>query len=133
MSLPTTMAEVNAHNARVEAGRLKFKLKHENHDHNNAGLCPSAYEPTERMPLDDACEAKEAHWYDAATRFEITFTVYSRRPGDWDGYSIKALQDFCVTAGIIPDDRWDIVSGRVVSRKAATEGEEKTVIEIKTL
>ena len=88
-------------------------------------------QPVERLPLVIAPEGKEACWYGAATRFEITFTVYAVRPCDYDGYDIKALQDFCVAAGIIPDDDWRTLSGRVISRKVATKAEEKTVIEIR--
>lgn len=87
--------------------------------------------PDERLPLDDPAEREEAGWHDAAGRFEITFTVYSVYPCDWDGYDVKALQDFLVTAGILPDDGWRTLSGRVVSRKAATKDEEKTVVEIR--
>jgi len=90
-------------------------------------------QPDERVPLDNTFEGKEACWYEAARRFEVVFTVYSRRPCDWDGYDIKALQDFLVTAGIIPDDGWRTLSGRVVSKKVSTEGEEKTTIEIMAL
>ena len=106
------------------------QINHENTDHHNSRLRPAAPKPVERLPLDDARGAEEAHWYDAAGRFEIVFTVYSVRPADYDGFDIKALQDFLVSAGIIPSDKWNVLSGRVVSRKAATEAEEKTVVEI---
>ena len=99
----------------------------------NIGLRPAASKPIERMPLDDANSTEEADWHNASSCFEITFTVYSVRPADYDGLDIKFLQDFCVKAGIIPDDKWSVLSGRVVSRKAATEGEEKTEITILTL
>lgn len=101
-----------------------------NHD---KGLRAMQPKPDERLPLDTPVPREEACWHDASERFEIVFTVYSRRPCDWDGYDIKALQDFCVKAGIITGDGWKTLSGRVVSRKASTEGEEKTVIEITAL
>jgi hypothetical protein len=89
--------------------------------------------PDERLPLDNLAAPEEAGWYDAPCRFEIVFTVYSRNPCDWDGYDIKALQDFLITAGIIPGDGWKQLSGRVLSRKAATEAEERTEIQITAL
>ena len=95
------------------------------------GLRPGAAQPAERMPLEDGGEPEDPHWYATLSQFEIRFTVYSVRPADYDGYDIKALQDFCVKVGIIPEDRWDVItSGTVCSRKAATEGEERTEIEI---
>ena len=96
----------------------------------SSGIRPTTQKPTKRVPLDDAIRPEEKNWYNAAVSFEIVFTIYSRRPADYDGYDIKALQDFLVKAGIITDDRWDVLAGRVVSRKAATEGEERTEIQI---
>lgn len=100
---------------------------------NDSGLRAVQSKPDERVPLDNADAGKEASWHDVAQRFEIVFTVYSQRPCDWDGYDIKALQDFLCSAGIIPNDKWSTLSGRVLSRKAATKDEEKTVIEITPL
>jgi hypothetical protein len=87
-------------------------------------------ESDERLSLDAGAQGEETRWYASARRFEIVFTVYSQRPCDWDGWDIKALQDFLCKAGILPDDGWKTLSGRVVSEKVATEGEEKTVITI---
>ena len=85
----------------------------------------------ERVPLDARPEGEETRWYASARRFEILFTVHSQRPCDWDGWDIKALQDFLVRAGIIPDDGWKTLSGRVVSEKVATGSRRrKTVITI---
>lgn len=98
----------------------------------NQGVRAVQSKPDERVPLGPLGEGEETRWHDAAKCFEIVFTVYSRRPCDWDGYDVKALQDFCVKAGILPSDGWNTLSGRVVSRKVATEGEEKTVVEITT-
>ena len=127
MAIPKTMAEVDAHNARVAAG----KIKHETH-HRNTGLCPAAPKPVGRMPLDGQSPAEKKNWYDAARRFEIRFVVYSVRPADWDGYDIKFCQDFLVKSGILPDDKWSVLFGGTTSRKAATEGEQKTIVEITT-
>lgn len=99
-------------------------------DADSSGVRPAAPKPVGRVSLDAESGAKEAHWHNAAKRFEVTYTIYSLRPADYDGYDIKALQDFLVKAGIITDDRWDVLAGRVVSRKAATEGEQRTEIEI---
>jgi hypothetical protein len=105
----------------------------ENPENNNGRICAPATQPTKRMSLDAVGETKEANWHDADSCFEIKFVVYSLRPADWDGYDFKALQDFFVTAGIIPDDRWDIIFGGAMSRKAATKDAEKTEIEITEL
>ena len=108
----------------------KLVLKNEHTENNHSWLCSSLAKPVGRLPLDNEGEAKEAHWYFPAKRFEVTYTIYSIRPADFDGIDIKFLQDFCVKAGIIPDDKWSVLSGRVCSKKAATEAEEKTEIEI---
>ena len=100
---------------------------------NRPRLHPVQPQPDERLPLVGTAQGEETRWHDAAERFEIVFTIHSRRPCDWDGWDIKAVQDFLVTAGIIPGDGWKTLSGRVCSRKVATEGEEKTVIEITAL
>lgn len=93
-----------------------------------AGIRAVQSKPVKRLPLDNIDARKKESWYDAAGSLEIVFIVHSVRPCDWDGYDIKALQDFLITAGIIPDDGWKTLSGRVVSRKAATKADEKTEI-----
>ncbi len=107
--------------------QIREQLQRDNHV---AGLRAVQPQPVERLPLVAAETGEETRWYGAATSFEITFTVYAVRPCDWDGYDIKALQDFCVTAGIIPGDGWKTLSGRVITRKAATQADEKTLITI---
>ena len=96
----------------------------------NPGVRAPAPQPDQRTALVATGEAEETHWYLSAKRFEITFRVYSIRPADYDGIDIKALQDFLVHAQIIPNDKWNVLSGRVVSCKAATAQDEKTEIEI---
>jgi len=104
-----------------------------NSDDNDAGVCAVQPKPIKRVPLDLTPEGEEACWYDADAKFEITFTVYSVRPCDWDGYDIKHLQDWLVQAGFLPNDDWKTLSGRCVSAKAATKDDEKTVIEVSQL
>lgn len=97
------------------------------------GLRAIDAKPVERVPLDIADTREEACWPYAHVRFEVTFTVYSMRPADYDGYDIKYLQDFLVSSGIITRDDWKTLSGRTVSRKAATKEEERTEITILAL
>lgn len=52
------------------------------------------------------------------------------RPCDWDGYSIKELQDCLVHAGLLDGDEWFCLEGSVVSEKAHSREEERTEIEI---
>ena len=110
--------------------RANASVGSKNARNNSSGLRSIDPKPDERVPLGGSSEGEETCWHNAARRFEIVFTIYSRRPADWDGWDIKALQDFCVQAGIIPDDGWKTLSGRIVSEKVATEAEEKTVITI---
>jgi hypothetical protein len=118
----------------IDPNHLPLRYQRQLNENNNSNSRLRSFnpKPDERMPLDDATTREETRWYDASKKFEIVFTVYALRPCDWDGYDVKALQDFCVAAGIISDDGWKTLSGRVVSRKAATKNEEKTVIEITT-
>lgn len=83
-------------------------------------------QPAKRRSLVNRVSGKEA----GGPRFEIVFTVYATRPADWDGYSIKALQDMLVRSGILPDDSWETLQGRVISAKAESPEEERTEITI---
>jgi hypothetical protein len=65
-----------------------------------------------------------------AGRYRIRFIVYAVRPCDWDNYRTKAAQDCLVAAGFLPADDWKTLEGEVVTRKAKTKIEERTVIEI---
>jgi len=51
-------------------------------------------------------------------------------PCDWDGYSIKELQDILIKAGILDGDEWYRLHGTVVSRKVHTKEEERTEVMI---
>lgn len=66
-------------------------------------------------------------------RFEIVFEIYSTRPCDWDNYSTKELQDCIVEEGILPDDNWKILQGRVIPKKALTKKDEATIVYIERL
>lgn len=65
-----------------------------------------------------------------AARRHISFRVFSQRPADYDGYSIKELQDALVHAGILDDDAWHLLYGTVISEKAHSQEEERTEIEL---
>ncbi len=65
-----------------------------------------------------------------AERRHITFRVFSRRPADYDGYSIKELQDCLVHAGLLDGDEPHLLYGTVFSEKVHSEEEEMTIVEI---
>jgi len=86
--------------------------------------------PTEGDALERPAPGKDSGRFVTSPRHRIRFTIYSVRPCDWDGYHIKELQDMLIRASIIPDDNWGFLQGEVVSEKALSKAEEKTVIEI---
>lgn len=86
-------------------------------------------QPAKRRSLVNRVSRKET----GGPRFEIVFTVYATRPADWDGYSIKALQDMLVRSGILSGDSWNTLQGRVISAKAEREDLERTEITINAL
>lgn len=94
------------------------------------GLCADDQEPTQRSSLVGIAQREAARWYGPAVSFEIVFRVYSQRPADWDGYEVKQLQDMVVHSGILPDDNWRILQGRVIPNKAHSKEEERVEIEI---
>jgi hypothetical protein len=100
------------------------------------GLCPVQSKPTEGGPLVSSVQRKKAGGTRVAGRAEstrrcrITFRIYSVRPLDWDNYSVKQIQDCLVHAGLLGDDKWDILEGGVVSEKAHSKEEERTEITI---
>jgi hypothetical protein len=65
-----------------------------------------------------------------AARRHITFRIFSTRPADWDGYSIKELQDCLVRSGLLLSDDWDKLSGEIISEKVDKKEEEMTIVEI---
>lgn len=86
-----------------------------------------------RKPLDKVAkgEAKGGDGY--LQRYSITFRIFATKPCDWDNWHIKEIQDLVVQSGILPDDNYRILEGRVISVKVGTKAEEKTVIEIVAL
>ena len=80
----------------------------------------------EGVPLDSAGQRESK----SRRRAKILFTVYARRPGDWDNYRFKDLQDCIVKSCILDGDEWDVLEGSVIVKKAHPEEEEKTVVEI---
>lgn len=99
----------------------------------DARIRPAYQEPDKRNALELPPLRKEAGGPPPAQRVAITFIVYSTRPGDWDGYHVKELQDMLVQAGILSGDDWASLQGTVISRKAVSKGEERTEIVIEQL
>lgn len=94
------------------------------------GICSAHAKPVEGNALECPLPRKEKNSEGFTQRFSITFVVFSVRPCDWDGYHIKEIQDMLVHAGVLLSDDWTVLEGRVISRKAHSKAEEKTVIEI---
>jgi len=123
--------------ARLDAARLK-KLNTAPEGsyvakNNIDGIRPNHSKSSKRSALVSQSSGEDSRWYGTARRFEVTYTIFSQHPCDYDGYDIKSLQDFLVKSEVIPDDKWDLLSGRVISCKAHTEEEERTEIEITEL
>lgn len=66
-------------------------------------------------------------------RKRIRFTVYAVRPADYDNWHTKEIQDLLVHAGILDDDKWDILQGEVISEKIHKKEDERTEILIEQL
>lgn len=92
-------------------------------------LRPTKQKRTKRKSLDCSLQGKDSR----STRFEICFTIYAHLPLDWDNYWIKCLQDCIIQAGFLYDDKWNVLQGRVVSKKAYSKEEEKTVVTIREI
>lgn len=98
-----------------------------------AGICSTQPKSVKRDALVGALSGEKASRVEPVARFKIVFTVYAVQPCDYDGLHIKELQDVLVEAGLLHGDAWDILDGEVRSRKAHTQAEEKTIIEISRL
>lgn len=91
-----------------------------------ARLRASKQKPTKGEPL-VCCVPREVP---GCVRSRIRFVIYAVRPCDWDGYSIKELQDCFVHASILDGDDWNLLQGEVISEKVLTKDQERTEIEI---
>lgn len=89
-------------------------------------LRPTVSEPVKRSALVGGVPREVP----GRIRSRIRFTVYAVRPCDWDGYSIKPLQDCLVRASILHGDDWDLLQGEVISEKVHSKEEERTEITI---
>lgn len=93
------------------------------------GVRTSKPERDPGLPLEQAAQGESP----SGKSFTVCFTVYSRRPCDWDNYRLKELQDCLVHAGLLPGDAWDQLQGQVITRKARTKAEERTEVFIKEI
>lgn len=98
-----------------------------------AGVCSEKPECPPGLPLVSAAPGKEKSSDGAPKRYRITFRCFATRPCDWDNLRYKELQDMVVQAGLVPADEWNILEGSVVSYKAKTKAEERTIVEIEPL
>lgn len=98
-----------------------------------AGVSPGDKEQSRRNTLDRKVPRKTSRHGRTQRRFAITFYCYSVRPLDWDNWSTKQLQDCLVEVGILADDNWRALEGRVISRKAKTKAEERTEVHIQEI
>ena len=89
-----------------------------------AGLRPSVEEPDQGIALERPVSGKAS----GRSRFEILFRVFARRPPDWDNAHIKELQDTLVRIGLLPDDDWKTLQGKVQTFKVSCAEEERTEI-----
>lgn len=87
---------------------------------------PSEQKCLKRNSLECVAQGKDK----SHPRFEICFRIYSTRPNDWDNPWTKAMQDCLVNAGILHDDKWNVLQGSVISEKTYSKDEERTEIEI---
>lgn len=90
------------------------------------GIFAIKSEPAKRPSLEHPVQGEAK----GSRRFKILFTVYARRPLDWDNYRFKELQDMLVHAGLIPDDKWNILNGCIESYKVHRKEEERTEVRI---
>lgn len=98
-----------------------------------AGIPSGKSEQPARRSLVRAAPRKAKSDAGPPRRFAITFICFSLRPLDYDNWSVKELQDCIVEVGILDDDNWRALEGRVVSRKAKTKAEERTEVHIQEI
>src|SRR6185503_19425562 len=112
-----TLEQVNQHNERVARGKYKAGPER---------LPSSQPQPAQGGALDSGVPGEAT----GRVRTRIVFTVYSCQPCDWDGYSVKQIQDCLVKSGLLDSDDWDQLQGEVISEKVHTREEERTEIVI---
>lgn len=117
---------MNPHKLRRLFPRAPESFIKANSDPDDSGLHPTKQEQPEGKPLERITQRKDK----SCTRFEITFKVYAVRPNDWDNPYTKVLQDLLRHAGILHDDAWNVLQGRIIPCKAYKKEEERTEIEI---
>lgn len=93
-------------------------------------LCADDTKPTQGNALERPVSGEGQSGTSPVRRTRIRFEIYAVRPCDWDGYSVKELQDMLVHAQILPSDKWDVVQGEVISHKAHSKAEERTEVTI---
>ena len=109
--------------------QLKSKFPHASPSFiriNNSGLHTPEPKPVKKRALERPAPREETCGY----RLEICFSIYSRRPLDWDNWRTKELQDLLIIIGAIPSDDWTTLKGRVESHKVHRAEEEKTVVTV---
>lgn len=92
-------------------------------------LCSTIKECDKRQTLELPTQGKR----ESEDRFEIVFEIYSTRPCDFDNYSTKELQDCIVEEGILPDDNWKVLQGKIISKKALTKKDQRTIVYIERI
>lgn len=98
-----------------------------------AGIPASQPQRAEGSALDRRVQRKKKSDAGPQKRFAITFICYSVQPLDYDNWSIKQLQDCIVEIGMLDDDNWRVLEGRVISRKAHRPEEERTEVHIQEI
>lgn len=97
-------------------------------------LCSAEQECLKGQPLVSPVPRKEKSRIVSAScsgsRIRITYRIFAQRPLDWDNYHTKCLQDLLVQAGILPDDKWNLLEGTVISEKVDRKEDERTEIEV---
>ncbi len=95
----------------------------------NQRLPSNEQQQPKRGSLDSPTKRKEQ----STARFEITFEIYAVRPNDWDNVHVKEIQDSLIRAGILFDDNYKLLQGRIIAKKAHSKEEERTVITLEKI
>ena len=109
--------------------QLKSKFPHASASFiriNNSRL----HTPEPERPKKRALERPVSREEESPVRLEICFRIYATRACDWDNYRTKDLQDALIIAGLLPDDNWRTLQGRVESHQVQTKAEERTEVSV---